>query len=97
MTAKPLNSTQATILKRHDSGADAARIAGALGVSLSYVYSTLREHRPNRKRKAHPKRSDKPALVVGMFDQEHKPARIAVVLGLSRAYVYRVLGEAGRV
>lgn len=90
------NATQSDILKRHDTGKDAAAIAGALGVSLSYVYATLRTWRPDRARKAHPKRSDEPRIIVGMFDRGHKPARIAACRGLSRAYIYRVLGEANR-
>jgi hypothetical protein len=91
------NTTQAAILKRYDAKPDAAAIAAALGVSLSYVYSTLRAFRPNRARKAHPKRSDEPRIIVGMFDRGHKPARIAVSRGVSRQYVYRVLGDHGRV
>ncbi|WP_448043785.1 hypothetical protein [Bradyrhizobium liaoningense] len=91
-----LNPTQAAILKRFDRNPDAAAISDALGVSLSYVYATLRAHRPNRARKTHPKRSDEPRIIVGMFDRGHKPARIAVSRGLSRAYIYRVLGDHGR-
>lgn len=91
-----MNPTATKILARHDAGKDAAAIAATLSVSASYVYSVLREHRPDRKRKAHPKRSDEPGIIVGMFDQGHKPARIAISRGISRAYVYRVLVDADR-
>jgi hypothetical protein len=88
-----MNPTQSAILKRHDARQDAATIAAALSVSLSYVYSTLREHRPNRKRKSHPKRSDLPRMITGLHDQGIAQSRIAVVLGVSRQYVSRVLAS----
>lgn len=77
------------ILERHDAGQSADAIAAAECVSAGYVYSTLREHRPDRPRKARRHTSDKPRLIAGLAAQGIKVARIAVALGVSAAYVYR--------
>lgn len=85
--------TAAAILERHDRGETVSAIADAEKVSASFVYSVLRDQRPERPRKARAATSDKPRLIAGLAAQGIKPARIAVVLGVSRAYVYRHLGE----
>lgn len=92
-----MNPTVVKILKLADADHSASEIAAALEVSAGYVYSVLREHRPNRKRKAHKTRSDKPRMIAGLHDQGIPAARIAAVLGVSRAYVYSELGKAGRI
>jgi transposase len=86
-----MNPTAAAILARYDSTPDVAAIAEALDVSASYVYSVLREHRPNRKRKVHSKRSDLPSRIMAMHVKGIGAAKIAGKLEISRAYVYRHL------
>jgi hypothetical protein len=76
-----MNPIVTKILKLADRGQSASDIAAAVSKSPGYVYSVLREHRPDRKRKAHKTRSDKPRMIAGLYDQGIPAARIAVVLG----------------
>lgn len=77
------------ILKRADKGESVAAIATALSVSPGYVYGILREHRPNRPRKARERTSDRPRIIAGLAAQGMAAGRIAKVLGISRAYAHR--------
>jgi hypothetical protein len=92
-----MNPIVTKILKLADRGQSASDIAVTVSKSPGYVYSVLREHRPDRQRKAHKTRSDNPRMIAGLHDQGIKPARIAVVLGVSRAYTYSELKKAGRI
>lgn len=86
-----MNPNETKILKRHDAKQSVADIALHLDMSAGYVYGVLREHRPNRARKARRTTSDLPRMIAGLAKQGIKPGRIAVALAVSRAYVYRWL------
>jgi len=88
-----MNDSQAEkIVRRSDRGEHPDAIAEALGVSLSTVYSVLRELRPKRKRKPRPCTSDIPDIIRALYrEKKMKPRRISEVLGITRAYVYKCL------
>lgn len=86
-----MNPTITKILARSDRGKSAQEITAELGVSLGHVYAVLRAHRPDRPRKQHEKRSDKPSRIAMLHLQNMHPEDIADELGVSRTYVYRHL------
>lgn len=83
----------AAILAASDAGKYPAEIASDLKRSTGYVYSTLRQHRPNRPRKARQATSDTPRMVRGLAAQGIVVERIAVLCGCSKQYCYRILKE----
>lgn len=90
-----MTPTQADIIRLHDRGQHADAIHAAVGGSLTYVYATLREHRPKRERKPRGRTSPKHDQVKALHGIKTKPGEIARLLGVSRAYVHRILAEAG--
>jgi hypothetical protein len=68
-----------------------AVIAAAVSRSPGHVYAVLRAHRPERPRKVHKTRSDKPHRIAVMHLANVHPDDIAERLGVSRTYVYRHL------
>jgi len=81
------------ILRLNDEGKFPADIATSLGITPGRVYTVLREHRPDRKRKPRPCTSNKPAMIRSLSAEKIKPSRIAFLLKCSRAYVYRHIGD----
>jgi hypothetical protein len=81
------------ILARADAGESVVQIAATVEKSAGHVYAVLREHRPDRPRKAREATSDIPRMIRGLSDGGMLPRRIAAVLGCSRAYVYRCLSD----
>lgn len=88
-----MNDLITAILVRNDRGEDVETIRRAEGVSMGYVYSVLREHRPNRERKPRTRTSQKRKLILGLLVRGHQPARVAVLAQCTPAYVYRLLDE----
>ena len=85
------------ILKRHDDGErSVAKIAGAEGVSIGYVYGILREHRPDRKRKPRERTSERRKLILGLLAQDIKPRRVAFLTDCTPAYVYALIDQEAR-
>lgn len=87
---EPMTKTT-QILALADRNKSVEEIAKALYVSPGYVYSILRAARPDRARKKHKTRSDKPSQIAMMHLQGKEAVAIADRLGISRAYVYRHL------
>lgn len=89
------NPTLATILELHDAGHFPDAISRATSVSLGYVHSTLRAHRPDRTRKPRPRNSPLRAKILGLRAAGIETKRVAELLAneCSRTYVYRVLQE----
>jgi DNA-binding CsgD family transcriptional regulator len=85
------NPTIPKVLALADRSKSVAEIAVELEISPGYVYSVLREHRPDRPRKAHRTRSDKPSRIAMLHLQGAHPDDIGERLGVSRSYVYRHL------
>lgn len=83
------STTLERILALSDAGSHPADIATALSVSPSYVYTILREHRPDRERKPRACTSNKPDQIRALFKVNKNAARTAKLLKCSRAYVYR--------
>jgi hypothetical protein len=83
------------ILTLHDVGHFPDAIQHATNVSLGYVHSTLRAHRPGRTRKPRPRNSPLRAKILGLRAAGISPGRVAELLAneCSRTYVYRVLQE----
>jgi hypothetical protein len=67
-----MNPIVTKILKLADRGQSASDIAAAVSKSPGYVYSVLREHRPDRQRKAHKTRSDNPRMIAGCTRSGHQ-------------------------
>lgn len=90
-----MNPTLATILTLHDAGHFPDAIQRATNVSLGYVHSTLRAHRPGRTRKPRHRNSPLRAKILGLRGRGIAAKRVAELLAdeCSRTYVYRVLGE----
>lgn len=86
-----MNPTVSKILALADRNKSAEEIAIAVAKSPGHVYSVLREHRPNRTRKQHKTRSNKPSQIAMLHLQNVHPDDIAERLGISRTYVYRHL------
>lgn len=84
------------ILDMIDGGAHPVAVIAATGLSSAYVYTVLREHRPERKRAPRTRTSDKVQMIVGLRSRGLAPARIAVLCACSEAYVYRILAEAAK-
>jgi hypothetical protein len=89
-----LRADLSKILAAADAGTPVADIAAANKLSAGRVYSILREHRPDRARKARRTTSDIPRKVRGLKAKGMAPTRVAFLLGVTPAYVYRILSEA---
>jgi transposase len=85
------NPIVSKILALADRGQSADAIAAAVERSAGYVYSVLREHRPDRPRKVHKTRSDLPRKIAALHLAGKETVAIAEKLAVSRAYVYRHL------
>ena len=93
MTTLPASAI--AILARSDAGEYPDAIAEAESVSTGYVYQVLREHRPNRARKPHPKKSALRLRILLAKAEGKAAGDIARELAgkCSRAYVYATLKE----
>lgn len=89
-----MSPTAEKIVARSDKGHTPADIVDALGVSLTLVYKTLREHRPKRERAPRPCTSIVRKQIFALHRKGEGPATIAGVLDVSRQYVYKILAEA---
>jgi hypothetical protein len=78
-----------------DGGADVPALREASGLQTSRVYGLLREHRPDRKRKARRPTSRIPDMVRALAALPKPPSapRIAELAGVTPAYVYQILGS----
>jgi hypothetical protein len=76
-----------------DGGADADELRTRSGLEKSRVYGLLREHRPNRQRKARRQTSRVPEAVRALSALPTEPQRIAYLLGVTPSYVYQILGR----
>jgi hypothetical protein len=83
------------ILKRHDEGETVEQIRTAEGVGFGYVYSVLREHRPDRKRQPRTRTSEKRRLILGLLVSQIAPPRVAFLAECTPAYVYKLMQEEG--
>jgi hypothetical protein len=83
------------ILKRHDRGETVEQIRQAEGVGFGYVYSVLREHRPERRRQPRTRTSEKRKLILGLLASNIKPPRVAFLAECSPAYVYALMKQEG--
>lgn len=82
------------ILKQHDDGErNVAVIATAQDVSIGYVYSTLREYRPDRQRKPRTRTSERRRFILGLLAQEIAPRRAAFLAEVSPSYVYQLIDQ----
>lgn len=81
----------ADILAAADAGTDVATLARTYSLSISATYALLREHRPDRQRKARRRSSEKRDIILGLSAKGHEPERVAFLVGCSRAWVYRIL------
>ena len=88
-----MNPLVKAILKRNDAGEDVAAISAAENVGFGYVYTILREHRPDRPRQPRTRTSEKRKLILGLLAARIPPARVAFLAQCSRAYVYRLMDE----
>lgn len=91
-----MNALAEKILMRHDRGEDVETIRNAEGVGFGYVYSVLREHRPERKRQPRTRTSAKRKLILGLLTRGIAPPRVAFLAQCSPAYVYKLLDEERR-
>lgn len=89
-----MTPTQADIVRLHDKGQHPDAIHAGVGGSLTYVYATLREYRPKRKRKPRRRTSAKPDQVKALHKIDTAASEIARLLDVTPAYVYRILAEA---
>lgn len=91
-----MSATIEAILKRHDDGEnDVMAIAKAEGVGFGYVYTVLREHRPNRPRKPRKRTSKKRKFILGLLARGIRPPRVAFLAECTPAYVYKLMDEEG--
>lgn len=88
-----MNPLAQRILARHDAGEDVATIRAGENVSFGFVYSTLRQHRPNRPRQPRTRTSEKRKLILGLLANGIKAPRVAFLAECSNAYIYKLLDE----
>lgn len=88
-----MNPLAESILARHDRGEDVATIAAAESVGFGYVYSTLREHRPDRPRQPRTRTSEKRKLILGLLASKIAPPRVAFLAECTPSYVYKLIQE----
>lgn len=89
-----MNPLTASILARHDNGETVEQIRIGEGCGFGYVYSVLREHRPDRGRQPRTRTSKKRKLIIGLLaTRKISAARIAFLAKCSPAYVYRLSDE----
>jgi hypothetical protein len=88
-----MNDLTEAILKRHDRGENVATISAGEDVGFGYVYSVLREHRPDRARQPRTRTSKKRKLILGLLDKGILPPRVAFLAECSPAYVYKLIQE----
>ena len=93
MTRKPRppHPQLAEILALSDQQTPVDQLATAYDLSPSQVYTILREHRPDRARKARRRSSEKRDMILGLSAKGHEPERVAFLAGCSKAWVYRIL------
>jgi DNA-binding CsgD family transcriptional regulator len=78
------------ILSLADAGEPVADIAARLSLSAGRVYTILRKHRPDRKRKQRTRTSNKPDQARALMQGGASAARVALLLGVTRQYVYQI-------
>jgi hypothetical protein len=83
------------ILERHDRGETVEQIRQAEGVGFGYVYSVLREHRPERRRQPRTRTSEKRKLILGLLAGGIAAPRVAFLAQCTPAYVYKLMQEEG--
>jgi hypothetical protein len=88
-----MNPLVQSILARHDRGETVEQIRIAEGKGFGYVYSVLREHRPNRKRKPRARTSEKRKLIIGLLAAGIRAPRVAFLASCSPAYIYKLQDE----
>lgn len=81
------------ILERSDRGETVEQIRQAEGVGFGYVYSVLREHRPERKRQPRTRTSEKRKLILGLLAGGIAAPRVAFLAQCTPAYVYKLMQE----
>jgi hypothetical protein len=90
-----MNPLTQSILARHDRDETVEQIRIAEGKGFGYVYSVLREHRPDRARKPRTRTSEKRKLILGLLAGGIKAPRVAFLASCAPAYVYKIMDEEG--
>lgn len=90
-----MNDLIKAILNRHDRGETVEEIRTGEGIGFGYVYSVLREHRPDRARKPRTRTSEKRKLILGLLANGIPARRAAFLAECSPAYVYKLMQEEG--